>query len=136
MLNLWQKNQVFPPEVIQPIFDLADPESATSRAIEQQILAKEQQLQQQAPAAVAAAPAASTPSAAAVQPAAGDPPAPPAARQVTADSGRNGPCTGQTGRGLMDRRVSMALTSGRVCMMLRSGLMWWSVQFIKLPHRR
>ncbi|KAJ8950699.1 hypothetical protein NQ318_012779 [Aromia moschata] len=25
VLNLWQKNQVFPPEVIQPLFDLADP---------------------------------------------------------------------------------------------------------------
>lgn len=25
MLNLWQKNQVFPPEVIQPLFDFADP---------------------------------------------------------------------------------------------------------------
>lgn len=25
MLNLWQKNQVFLPEVIQPLFDLADP---------------------------------------------------------------------------------------------------------------
>ena len=51
MLNLWQKNQVFPPEVIQPIFDLADPDSVTSRQIEQQILAKEAQ------AATPAAPA-------------------------------------------------------------------------------
>ena len=25
VLNLWQKNQVFPPEVVQPLFDLADP---------------------------------------------------------------------------------------------------------------
>lgn len=25
VLNLWQKNQVFAPEVIQPLFDLADP---------------------------------------------------------------------------------------------------------------
>ncbi|XP_014233999.1 splicing factor, arginine/serine-rich 15 [Trichogramma pretiosum] len=25
VLNLWQKNSVFPPEVIQPLFDLADP---------------------------------------------------------------------------------------------------------------
>lgn len=25
MLNLWQKNQVFAPDVIQPLFDLADP---------------------------------------------------------------------------------------------------------------
>ncbi|KAK9884912.1 hypothetical protein WA026_009150 [Henosepilachna vigintioctopunctata] len=25
VLNLWQKNQVFPPDVIQPLFDLADP---------------------------------------------------------------------------------------------------------------
>lgn len=25
VLNLWQKNQVFNPEVIQPLFDLADP---------------------------------------------------------------------------------------------------------------
>lgn len=25
VLNLWQKNAVFPPEVIQPLFDLADP---------------------------------------------------------------------------------------------------------------
>lgn len=28
VLNLWQKNQVFPPEVIQPLFDLADPNHA------------------------------------------------------------------------------------------------------------
>jgi len=25
VLNLWQKNAVFPAEVIQPLFDLADP---------------------------------------------------------------------------------------------------------------
>lgn len=25
VLNLWQKNQVFAPEVVQPLFDLADP---------------------------------------------------------------------------------------------------------------
>lgn len=25
VLNLWQKNQVFAPEVIQPLFDLANP---------------------------------------------------------------------------------------------------------------
>lgn len=25
VLNLWQKNAVFPPEVIQPLFDLVDP---------------------------------------------------------------------------------------------------------------
>ncbi len=28
VLNLWQKNQVFAPEVIQPLFDLADPNHA------------------------------------------------------------------------------------------------------------
>ena len=82
VLNLWQKNQVFPPEVIQPIFDLADPESAASRAIEQQILAKEQQLQQQG-GQTAAQPAGATPSSAAAAPAGGDQPATPASRQAS-----------------------------------------------------
>jgi hypothetical protein len=37
VLNLWQKNEVFPPNVVQPLFDLADPDSATSRSMDEQI---------------------------------------------------------------------------------------------------
>ncbi len=34
VLNLWQKNQVFPSEVIQPLFDLANPNSELTRQME------------------------------------------------------------------------------------------------------
>ncbi|XP_072386633.1 uncharacterized protein Isha isoform X2 [Diabrotica undecimpunctata] len=34
VLNLWQKNSVFPPEVIQPLFDLADPNNPIHKEIE------------------------------------------------------------------------------------------------------
>uniref|UniRef100_A0AAR5Q4I9 RRM domain-containing protein n=1 Tax=Dendroctonus ponderosae TaxID=77166 RepID=A0AAR5Q4I9_DENPD len=36
VLNLWQKNQVFAPEVIQPLFDLADPNNPIHQQIQQQ----------------------------------------------------------------------------------------------------
>ncbi|XP_037079200.1 SR-related and CTD-associated factor 8-like, partial [Pollicipes pollicipes] len=88
VLNLWQKNQVFPPEVIQPIFDLADPESATSREIEQQLLAKEQQPTPAAPPSTAAGAAAGPP---------GDGPAP-AGRQA-----EGAPATAQVDPGLIQK---------------------------------
>ncbi len=34
VLNLWQKNQVFPSEVIQPLFDLANPKSDLTRQMD------------------------------------------------------------------------------------------------------
>ena len=37
MLNLWQKNEVFASEVIQPLFDLANPNSELSKQMEEQI---------------------------------------------------------------------------------------------------
>lgn len=43
VLNLWQKNNVFAPEVIQPLFDLANPEHPVHQAFNLQ----QQQLQQQ-----------------------------------------------------------------------------------------
>ena len=36
MLNLWQKNEVFASEVIQPLFDLANPNSELSKQMEEQ----------------------------------------------------------------------------------------------------
>lgn len=36
VLNLWQKNQVFSPEAIQPLFDLADPNNPIHQQILQQ----------------------------------------------------------------------------------------------------
>ena len=36
MLNLWQKNEVFASEVIQPLFDLANPNSELSKQMEDQ----------------------------------------------------------------------------------------------------
>ena len=36
VLNLWQKNEVFASEVIQPLFDLANPNSDLSKQIEEQ----------------------------------------------------------------------------------------------------
>jgi len=36
VLNLWQKNQVFAPEVIQPLFDFADPNNPIHQQIQQQ----------------------------------------------------------------------------------------------------
>lgn len=35
MLNLWQKNNVFAPDVIQPLFDLADPDHPVHLAFKQ-----------------------------------------------------------------------------------------------------
>lgn len=43
MLNLWQKNNVFAPEVIQPLFDLANPD----HPVHQNFLQQQQQNQQQ-----------------------------------------------------------------------------------------
>jgi len=37
VLNLWQKNEVFTADVIQPLFDLANPNSELHRAVENQI---------------------------------------------------------------------------------------------------
>jgi len=37
VLNLWQKNSVFPSEIIQPLFDLADPRSEISRQTEEMV---------------------------------------------------------------------------------------------------
>ncbi len=37
VLNLWQKNEVFPSEIIQPLFDLANPKSELTRKIEDQV---------------------------------------------------------------------------------------------------
>ena len=37
VLNLWQKNEVFTAEVIQPLFDLANPSSELHRQVEEQI---------------------------------------------------------------------------------------------------
>lgn len=34
VLNLWQKNNVFPPEVIQPLFDLADPNNPIHKELD------------------------------------------------------------------------------------------------------
>ena len=36
MLNLWQKNEVFVSEVIQPLFDLANPISELSKQMDEQ----------------------------------------------------------------------------------------------------
>jgi hypothetical protein len=36
VLNLWQKNNVFAPEVIQPLFDLANPDHPVHQAFMQQ----------------------------------------------------------------------------------------------------
>lgn len=36
MLNLWQKNEVFVSEVIQPLFDLANPISELSKKMDEQ----------------------------------------------------------------------------------------------------
>lgn len=44
VLNLWQKNNVFAPEVIQPLFDLANPEHPVHQAFN---LQQQQQQQQQ-----------------------------------------------------------------------------------------
>lgn len=35
MLNLWQKNNVFAPDVIQPLFDLANPDHPVHVAFKQ-----------------------------------------------------------------------------------------------------
>lgn len=40
MLNLWQKNQVFAEEVIQPLFDLADPNHPIQKEVGNQIAQK------------------------------------------------------------------------------------------------
>ena len=45
MLNLWQKNNVFAPEVIQPLFDLANPDHPVHQNFMQQ--QQQQQNQQQ-----------------------------------------------------------------------------------------
>ena len=37
MLNLWQKNEVFTSEVIQPLFDLANPNSELSKQMDDQM---------------------------------------------------------------------------------------------------
>ena len=37
VLNLWQKNEVFVSEVIQPLFDLANPNSDLSKQMEEQV---------------------------------------------------------------------------------------------------
>ena len=37
VLNLWQKNEVFASEVIQPLFDLANPNSELSKQMEEQV---------------------------------------------------------------------------------------------------
>ena len=37
VLNLWQKNEVFTADVIQPLFDLANPASDLHRIVEEQI---------------------------------------------------------------------------------------------------
>ena len=37
VLNLWQKNEVFVSEVIQPLFDLANPNSELSKQMEDQV---------------------------------------------------------------------------------------------------
>jgi len=37
VLNLWQKNAVFPSEVIQPLFDLADPNSDVARQTDEMV---------------------------------------------------------------------------------------------------
>lgn len=37
VLNLWQKNEVFPSDVIQPLFDLANPNSEIYRRLDEQI---------------------------------------------------------------------------------------------------
>ncbi|CAH1991878.1 unnamed protein product [Acanthoscelides obtectus] len=39
VLNLWQRNQVFPPEVIQPLFDLADPNNPIYKEMNAQMQA-------------------------------------------------------------------------------------------------
>lgn len=44
VLNLWQKNNVFAPEVIQPLFDLANPDHPVHQAFMQQ---QQQQQSQQ-----------------------------------------------------------------------------------------
>lgn len=36
MLNLWQKNNVFAPDVIQPLFDLANPDHPVHQQFHQQ----------------------------------------------------------------------------------------------------
>lgn len=36
VLNLWQKNNVFGPEVIQPLMDMADPNHPLHQEIQQQ----------------------------------------------------------------------------------------------------
>ena len=36
VLNLWQKNEVFASEVIQPLFDLANPNSELSKQMDEQ----------------------------------------------------------------------------------------------------
>lgn len=36
MLNLWQKNNVFGPDVIQPLMDMADPNHPLHQEIQQQ----------------------------------------------------------------------------------------------------
>ena len=38
MLNLWQKNSVFVPEVIQPLFDLANPDHPMHQQIANQAM--------------------------------------------------------------------------------------------------
>ncbi|XP_064095293.1 SR-related and CTD-associated factor 4-like isoform X7 [Macrobrachium nipponense] len=40
VLNLWQRNQVFAEDIIQPLFDLADPNSAIQREVGAQIAQK------------------------------------------------------------------------------------------------
>lgn len=40
MLNLWQKNAVFPPEVIQPLFDMADTNHPKYKEIAQYVNSK------------------------------------------------------------------------------------------------
>ena len=36
-MNLWQKNEVFVSEVIQPLFDLANPNSDLSKQMDEQV---------------------------------------------------------------------------------------------------
>lgn len=36
-MNLWQKNQVFQADVIQPLFDMADPNNPIHQQIQQEL---------------------------------------------------------------------------------------------------
>lgn len=46
VLNLWQKNQVFAPEVIQPLFDLANPNHPIHKELSASTAAANNGLQQ------------------------------------------------------------------------------------------